>query len=483
VIRRIVRFPLTAAKTAWAFIHPSRTAGRIAWGRVAIAVQIIAAVIFVGYTLTKKSIRLPFSSEPYQVKVEFADAQGLDRLDEPAAAVAGTPLGSVTDVDYEHGQAVATLTFKEEVRGKLFADASVSVRPASALQNLLVNVDPGTPEAGPLPEDAAIPASRTTGYVTIDELTSVLDADTQAYVTILIEQARIALRGREGQIRRALGQVGELTDAALPLSEALAERRELLTELVGELETVVQTVGDRGQLLAEAIDAGNATLAVTAGREVELAEMTRDLGPVLEQTESALASARALAVPLIPALDQLIPAATPLAEGLAKMNDLLPRAESLTDRFEELARDGKHPLELMLEGTEGIKGRIREMIPVMGDLTALSRRLNSHRAGIAQTADTLSSAFSSQDSNGAYGPIQVRFEPIKPENFGSDLPISGQREHNFERAIAMALEATCVTENPLACIYRFSLPQLPEKPVLRDVPLADEVLSQLGGEG
>jgi virulence factor Mce-like protein len=482
VIRRIARFPLTVAETAWAFIHPSRTAGRIAWGRVAIAVQLIVAVIFVGYTLTKKSIRLPVSSDPYQVQVEFADAQGLDRLDEPAAAVAGTPLGSVTDVEYVGGRAVATLTFKDEVRGKLFADASVSVRPASALQNLLVNVDPGTPSAGPLPQDVPIPASRTTGYVTIDELTSVLDADTQAYVTILIEQARIALRGREGRIREALGEVGELTDAAIPLSAALASRRELLTKLVGELETVVQTVGDRGRLLAEAIDAGNATLAVTAGREAELAAMTRDLGPVLEQTESALASARALAVPLLPALDQLIPAAGPLAEGLAKMNGLLPRAEGLVDTFEVLTRDGKRPLELMLEGTAGIKGRIQAMVPVMRDLTKLTRRLNAHRAGMAQTADTLSSAFSSQDSNGAYGPIEVIFEPIKGENFGTAANLSGRRGRSFERAVAMALEATCVAQNPLTCLYRFGLPDLPAKPVLRDVPLADGVLSQLGGD-
>jgi virulence factor Mce-like protein len=473
VIGRIARLPRTAARTAWAFINPSRTAGRIAWGRVAITVQILVAVVFVGYTLTKKSIRLPFSSEPYQVRVEFTDAQGLDRLDEPAAAVAGTPLGSVTDVEYSDGQAVATLTFKDEVRGKLFADASVSVRPASALQNLLVNVDPGTPEAGPLPEDAPIPASRTTGYVTIDELTSVLDADTQAYLTILIEQAEVALRGREGRIRQALGQVGELTDAATPLSEALADRRELLTKLVGEFETVVQTVGDRGRLLAEAIDAGNATLALTSERQGELAQMTRDLGPVLAQTQVSLASARQLATALLPALDLLIPAAEPLAAGLQKMNALLPRAEALTDRFEELSEDGREPLGLMMEGTEGIKARIRAMVPVMRDLTGLSRRLNDHRAGMAQLADTLSAAFSSQDSNGAYGPIQIRVEPLKAENFGFAAPLEGQREQRFERQLASALELTCVVENPLACLYRFATPGLPAKPVLRDVPLPD----------
>ncbi len=40
------------------------------------------------------------------------------------------------------------MTLEASVRGKVFADASAAVRPASALQNLLVNVDPGSPGDG-----------------------------------------------------------------------------------------------------------------------------------------------------------------------------------------------------------------------------------------------------------------------------------------------------------------------------------------------
>jgi hypothetical protein len=111
------------------------------------------------------------------------------------------------------------------------------------------------------------------------------------------------------------------------------------------------------------------------------------------------------------------------------------------------------------------------MVPVMRDLTDLSRRLNDHRAGMAQLADTLSAAFSSQDSNGAYGPIHIRVEPFKAENFGFASPLEGRREQRFEEQLATALELSCVVENPMACAYRFAMPGLPDKPVLRDVPL------------
>lgn len=470
-MNKLAEIPARALRGAWSFVNPARTAGRLPLGRLAIAVQVVVALAFVGYTLAKKSIRLPLSGEAYQVQVRFADAQGLDRLDEPAAAVAGTPLGSVTDVEYDNGEALATLTFDDQVRGKLFADASVSIRPASALQNLLVNVDPGSPDAGPLPEDEPIPPGQTTGYVTIDELTSVLDADTQAYVTILVEQARISLRGREGELRRALGEVGELADTAAPLSAALAKRRRLLTKLVGELDVVASTLGDRGSQLAEAIDTGNRTLEVTTAREGELAAVTRELGPMLAEADFALAAARRMAVLLIPALDALMPAAEPLAASLAKMNDLLPQAESLTDRFEALVADGRKPLRLMLEGTVGIKRRVAAMIPTMRDLTALSRRLDRHSGGIAQTADTLSAAFSYQDRNGAYGPVQIRMEPMDPANFGMSADASPAQRRRLERNVAAALEAVCLVENPVACVYRFAHPDLPEQPVLRGAHL------------
>lgn len=470
-MKRIAEILRRAGRVAWSFIDPPRQAGRLPLGRLAIAVQILVALAFLGYTLHKKSIRLPLAGEAYQVQVMFADAQGLDRLDEPAAAVAGTPLGRVTDVRYAHGHAIATLTFDEQVRGKLFADATVSVRPASALQNLLVNVDPGTPSAGALPDDEPIGPGRTQGYVTIDELTSILDADTQAYLTILIEQARIGLRGTESELRAALDRVGKLTQTAKPLSRALAERRRLMTRLVADLDTVMTTLGSRGEQLERAIAAGNDTLAATAAREDELAAATRELGPMLAEADRALTAVSGLAAPLIPALEAMLPAAAPLADGLGRMNELMPQAERLAGRFEQLVRDGTGPLRLMLAGTEGIDRRVREMIPTMRALTALNRRLDARTAAMAQSADTLTSAFSSQDQNGSYGPVQVRLTHLKPENFGLGADASPAERRALARNYAAALEAVCLVSNPLACLYRFNQPGLPAEPVLRDVEL------------
>lgn len=469
-MRRVLSMPAQFGRFAWSFINPSRSAGQLPWGRVAIVTQIIVALVFIGYTLTKKSIRLPFSEAPYQVEVELKDAQGLDRVDEPAAGVAGTLLGRVTDTRYEDGIAVVTLTFEPEVRGKIFADASAVVRPASAIQNLTVNVYPGNVDTGPLPDDERITLEKTSGFVTIDDLTSVLNADTQAYVQILVGEAQRALRGRESELRAALAELGELADLATPISRTLARRRVLLERLVGHLDTVVTTLAERRGQLAESIDAGNRTLAVTAARAQELADVTRELAPTLVQANRSIAALRALAVPLVPALDTLIPTLPALTDGLRSLRELIPVSASLIDDFEALTTEGEEPLNLLLEATEGLDRKARGLVPTAEDLSSLARLLDRFKEGSAQTADTLSGALSASDNGGVYGQIDVlKFEPPKPENFGVPAAMAGARgaagPSELELALARALERVCVQSNPWACVARFNVPGLPAKPV------------------
>ena len=465
-MKHLARFPAAVGRTLWGFIHPARDVHLVPLGRFLIAIQLLAALVFLAYTLDKKGILLPFSESPYEIEVELTDAKGLDRVDEPGAAVAGAVLGRVTNVHYEAGRAVATLTLDPDVRGKIFADATAEVRPASAIQNLIVNVNPGTQASGPLGDDERIEAGRTSSFVSIDELTGILDADTRAYVQIVIAEAHRGLEGTENELGAALRKVSELAETATPVSRALASRRRLLTELVGHLDTVFTTLGDRGTELGNAVAAGSDTLAVTAAREQELAELTRQLAPTLTEADRALEGTADLADLLVPALDRLIPVSDDLARGLVRLQETIPLVSDLFDRFDSLTRRGAEPTELMLKGTAGLKEKVRGLIPTAKDLAALTRTLDKYRKGGAQLADTLSGGTSVNDNNGTYGQtIEIEFEDLKPENFGFGQAAArepaGGGASLMERKLAEALELACA-ENAYACLLRFSMPGLPK---------------------
>jgi phospholipid/cholesterol/gamma-HCH transport system substrate-binding protein len=435
-------------------------------------IQLIAAIIFVGYTLTKKDSQLPFSEEPYEVQVMLDDAQGLNPAKEPAAGVAGVNNGKVTEAEVApNGQALVTLRFDADMEGKIFADATAFVRPTSALQTLIVNVDPGTPEAGALPEGEVIGAANTRSSVHIDELTGLLNADTQAQTQILISEAATALEGREPELRRILAELGELTDSATPIAEALADRRRLLMKLTDNMDELFTTLGQRGTQLANAIDAGSDTLAVTAGREGELASATRELAPTLDETTRALGATRSLAESLVPALDQILPVADQVAPASEKFRELLPKLDELVETSDRLIDDGARPVRLFSDGMKGLSDRVRgDQVPALRELVDLVELLFDYRYGLLQFAENISGVASQNRNAGPFAQFAIVNAEIRPEWFG--LRASAARSKNgrpseLEVGLGAALEKTC-EQNAAACLIRFGLPGMPPRPVLDD---------------
>jgi hypothetical protein len=116
-----------------------------------------------------------------------------------------------------------------------------------------------------------------------------------------------------------------------------------------------------------------------------------------------------------------------------------------------------------VHGTRGLRGRTRELVPAARDLRDLAGRLDQYKHGIAQTADTISGAFSTQDRGGGLAQIDVmNIEPLRPENFGAG---AGADRELLARRVARALELTCRKQNPYACLLRFGIPGLPEGPL------------------
>jgi phospholipid/cholesterol/gamma-HCH transport system substrate-binding protein len=364
---------------------------------------------------------------------------------------------------------VATVELDSDIKGKLFADASAAIRPASALQNLLVNIDPGSPAAGPLPDNQPIPPERTSDFVSIDELTSVFDADTQAYLQIVIGEAQRALHGRAGELRSSLAELGRLTSTATPVASALARRRELLTRLVGDLDTILGTLSVRGDQLGAAVDAGSRTLEVTARRSNQLRAAVGQLAPALGEARRSLVATRGVTEPLAPALERLAPAARFLPPAAAELRALVPPTGRFLQQVDALSTDGRLPVDLFLRGTRGLAQRAQELIPAANDLRYRTDLLDKYKGGAAQFGDVLSGAFSVSDNAGNYGQVDLlKPEPLRPENLG--LPAAAARSvgghpPRMDTLLATALERSCQTQSPYACLLRFGIPELASQPL------------------
>lgn len=432
----------------------------VPFGRTAILIELLTALAFLFYLLSHEGLALPFLSHDYTIRAEFTDAGGLNPANQIPVLVAGVPEGQVVSVRYRDGLAIATLQLPDSVRSLIHADATVNVVPRSALEDLTVEIDPGSAGLPPLRPGAVVPPFRTSAAVRFDRLVDVLDANTRAQLQIMLSELAIALHGRAPVLRGALAQLSSLVYGTSTVTGQLAERRVLLSRLVVSLDRMVSVLGHRQADLAGALGDGQRTLAVTAARSSQLAAIVQELPGALSRLSGAMSAVRSLSVPLDPALSELAPFARALPGALGALRRFDPAGTRLIGDLRALIARGSLPaadLERALAALGPAAGSLR---PTAADLQPVLSDINRHRQGIGEVGDNFNGVFSTNDVNGPILRGLGAFEQFNPADVG--FPAAGGA--SLARAQSESIQAltrVCLHINPLACLVRYLVPGLP----------------------
>lgn len=438
-----------------------RTTRQVPFGRTVILAQAAIAIAILAYLLSHEALRVPGTGDGFTVRAAFTDAAGLKADGHAQVTVAGVVLGRVTEVHQRDGLAIATLHLRDSVKNKIHGDATARIVPRSALQDLTVDLAPGTPRAGPLREGTTIPPARTSAGVGLDRVVGVLDADTRAQVQVLLGELSRGLAGRTGRLGASLQELARLTQPATGVAASLADRRVLLSRLVRDLDAMLGEVGRHDGDLARVVDAGRRTLDVTAARDRELAGTVRELPATLASLGSAFTAVDALAPSLDPALVRLRPFARRLPAALAALRAFTPTGLGLTRDLTTLATRGGRPARDLRGALETLGPAARSLHEPVAQLLPTLRAIDKNKTGIGQLGDNFSGVFSTNDANGPILRGLGFFEPFDPRNFGFPGGTSGRGLELAKRDAATALTRVCLRVNPVACLVRYLVPGLP----------------------
>jgi virulence factor Mce-like protein len=387
--------------------------------RLTIAAQVAAGLLLTVFLFHAAGTRLPFVDRPFMVTVVVPDAAGLDPSDHPVVTVGGVRAGKIDAVTYSasEDQARVRIALDHEVRGRLFADARVKIQPRSALQDLVLDIDPGDPAAGVLHGDVirrADPAP--IGY---DRVLGVLDGDTRAYAQVLLGTLNQITDGRAGPLRDALRRLPDATDAVTVVSQRLAARRHDLSTLVTELSQILAATGRRSGELARAITQARRTLAVTDARQADLARSIGELPSTLAQAGQTFTSIHALARPLIPAVTRLRPTARALPAALRSIRSLTPTLDTTIDDLGTLVTRGGPPLRSLHRTTHELGPAARELLPIVPLAETAVRAVGENQPAVRQMLEFWPGALSSSNSLSVLTrALFLRVLPIKPGAIG-----------------------------------------------------------------
>ncbi len=168
---------------------------------IAVVTMIVIAAVVGGYILAHENLKLPswvpvLGHTYFNLDAEFQTAQAVTPGQGQAVTIAGAKIGEIASVDLHNGVAMVTMKVNPKYAKYIYRNATLLLRPKTQLQDITVEVSPGTPSAGKLRSGEVLPESQTAANVDFDEFLAGLDAETRAYLQELAGRPRDRPEGK-----------------------------------------------------------------------------------------------------------------------------------------------------------------------------------------------------------------------------------------------------------------------------------------------
>jgi phospholipid/cholesterol/gamma-HCH transport system substrate-binding protein len=270
------------------------------------------------YIVINQRLPNPFAKF-VKVNGTFPTAAGVvPGLGEPVN-IAGVNVGVITGTSLQNGQAIVHMQLKPASLPEphvLYRNASATLFPNTPLKDMEVNINPGTPSAGQLPQGGTIPVGQTTVPTDSDELLNSLDADTRTWLASLVTELNNGTTGRAQDIKQLLQNLGPTSAQFRQIGDLLSNRRQKLAAIVHNLGVLTQATSAKDAQLQTVVRAGDQAVGALASQDVALQTAIRRLPGTLRTTRTTLTDVAQLANALGPTATALIPTARRLPQTL-----------------------------------------------------------------------------------------------------------------------------------------------------------------------
>jgi phospholipid/cholesterol/gamma-HCH transport system substrate-binding protein len=323
---------------------------------VAILLMLVLALGVGGYILTNQRFYLPawvpfVGTDFYEVDAELQTGQAVVPGQGQTVNVAGVKVGEVGEVNLEDGRAVVQMQIKDEYK-PIYRDATILLRPKTGLKDMYLSLDPGTEQAGEVPEGGRVPVYNTLPDINGDEILAQLDNDTRAYLRVLLNGGGTAFDDEASgaaatydqtaaqDLRETFKRFEPIARDGRRITRLLVQRRRNIARVIHNFQEFSTALAGRDRELAALVDSANANFEAFAAEEAALREALQLFPGALDQTEQTLDKASTLAAELGPTLEGLRPFARNLAPALRKTQPFFRETTPIIrDQVRPFARD------------------------------------------------------------------------------------------------------------------------------------------------
>jgi len=387
-------------------------------GRNLLAIGVLVALgsVFAAYFLSHQRFNPPWEDR-YTVYAIFEEAAAVSPGNGQEVRIAGVPVGDIRDAEVtEDGR--ARLELRIDTEHELRSDATVVLRPKSPLNDMYVEIDPGTPGEPALEDGDTLPVSQSVSPVQVDDVLAHLDENAQAALATLLSESDIALARAPQAVPPGLEAARELLTELAPVVTQLEKRRDNLARLVSSVADVSAAAGTNDVRLQRLAASLSSTLETVSGRRSSLDGTLAQLPALSTELHATSSSVTELVTQLDPTLKNVHRASDALPGALARFRESVDELDSFVGRAEPVV-DLAGPVVSDLRATTPYLRRVAgDLRPLTSDLRPMTASAVPYLDDVAAFVFNTNSVASLRDAN--RGILRGLFA-ISPESVPPDL--------------------------------------------------------------
>jgi phospholipid/cholesterol/gamma-HCH transport system substrate-binding protein len=347
--------------------------------RALVLALVLLAIIAVAFLLFR-------GDGGYRVTAEFVNAGQLVKGNEVKAG--GVTVGSVKEINVTPaGRAEITLGISDEDYQPLRRGTRVMIKQASlsGIANRYVDLHLG-PADGEEIEDGGVIASDETATATeLDQIFALFDERTRKGLQDFFKGSAEMLRGRGKEIRSGVHYLNPALSTGSRLFQELTRDEALLERFLVDSATLVNALADRREDLTGVVGNLGATFGALGRQQDALAESIERLPPFMRRANTTFVNLRA-------ALDDVDPLVDASKPAVRRLGPFLDQARLFVRDGEPTIRDLSRTI-----GRAGPRNDLIELIqsfPPLARAALDERRVNGarRRGAFPETTDALNAA-------------------------------------------------------------------------------------------
>ncbi|WP_181780147.1 MlaD family protein [Pseudonocardia pini] len=402
----------SSVKRAWARVRSVPGLGRDVTVLSVLVALALGSVVGIESYLGKS---YPWQ-DGFALRAEFEQVPALNPRSSHYVTIAGVSVGEIKGAEpTADGTAVVDMNIRAaDYREPIYSDATAVLRAETVLNEMYVEINPGTPAAGPMESGGTIPLGRTARPIQADEVLGHLDERTRQALSDLFVESDVALARAPELLPEGLTATDDTVVALRPVAEALQTRRERIATLVTSLSQVAQSVGADQERTVALADATHSALGVLAESDAELRGTLEQLPGLSGELRNALTGTQRLTEQLDPTLDNLSAASEELPAALGRLGQTSARLGEVVDSAGPFLGKARPVVAKLNPLVTDVDAALDDLLPVTSPLAEDIAIVQDYLTPIRAFTYNTSSVFGTRDGQG--GIIRGQLVVSLPDN-------------------------------------------------------------------